>query len=87
VLWRGVLLNTLNAISELEPEAFLELSNEYPRFINPVDTGFRSSRKLSNGYFVEVNLSAKSIHRFCLQVLESAGLAKDDWIVETNNQS
>lgn len=83
--WRDVLENTMNVISLVEPEAFTILINEYPRFIRTNITGIRRPRKLQNDYFIETNLSAKSIHRFCVQAIESIGLTKDDWIVETNN--
>jgi hypothetical protein len=43
---------------------------------------FRSSRQLANGLFFETNLSATSIHRFCVQVAESSGLSSEDWRVE-----
>jgi uncharacterized protein with ParB-like and HNH nuclease domain len=83
--WRDVLESTMNAIATVEPEAFTILVNDYPRFISADGIGLRSSRKLQNDYFIEVNLSAKSIHRFCVQAIESIGLTKDDWVVETNN--
>lgn len=83
--WRDVLESTMNAIALVEPEAFTMLINNYPRFISADGIGLRSSRKLQNDYFIEMNLSAKSIHRFCVQAIESIGLTKDDWIVETNN--
>ena len=83
--WRDVLESTMNAIALVEPEAFTILVNDYPRFISQDAVSLRSSRKLQNNYFIETNLSAKSIHRFCVQAIESIGLTKDDWIVETNN--
>ncbi len=83
--WRDVLESTMNAIAMVEPEAFTILVNDYPRFISADGIGLRSSRKLQNDYFIETNLSAKSIHRFCVQAIEATGLTKNDWIVETNN--
>lgn len=82
--WRDVLEKTISAISEVEPDGFAILVNEYPRFISQNETHLLSSRKLPNGYFVEVNLSAKSIHRFCVQAVDTIGLSKEDWLVETN---
>ncbi len=83
--WRDVLESTMNTIGIVEPEAFELLANDYSRFISADSVGLRSSRQLQNGYFIETNLSAKSIHRFCVQAIESIGLTKEDWIVETNN--
>lgn len=82
--WRDVLESTMDVIAELEPEGFETLSREYPRFISPSEMNLRSSRKLSNGFFIETNLSARSIHRFCTQAIESIGLSAADWVVETS---
>lgn len=82
--WREVLLRTLNTIAELEPELFSQLASEYPRFISKEISRFRSGRQLSNGYYVEVNISAKDIYRFCQQSIESIGLSRDDWRVEAS---
>ena len=80
--WRDVLISFLNAISDFEPNLFRQLAEEYPHFvhINPED--FRESRKLKNDYYVEVNLSADSIYRFCQQVIQTIGLSNDDWHIE-----
>ncbi len=80
--WRDVLEKTLNAIGEVEPDAFANLAQEYPRFISKEATSLRQCRSLSNGYFIEVHLSAKSIYRFSLQALASVGLSTEDWSVE-----
>src|SRR5262249_32628766 len=80
--WRDVLEKTLNAIAEVEPDAFIALTQEYPRFISKEPSSLRQNRILSNGYFIEVHLSAKSIYRFCLQALELVGLSTEDWVVE-----
>lgn len=82
--WRDVQASTLTTIAELEPELFTQLANEYPRFISPDPSRFRRKRELSNGFFIEVNLSAKDVCRFCTQAIESIGLSSEDWIVETN---
>lgn len=82
--WRDVEAHTLNTIAELEPDLFAQLAVEYPRFISADKGKFRRSRQLSNGFYVEVNLSAKDIYRFCNQVIDSIGLSSDDWIVETD---
>lgn len=80
--WRDLLTNFLNTISEFEPDLFQELAEEYPHFINNSPEKFRESRKLNNGYYIEVNLSADSICRFCKQATETIGLLSDDWKIE-----
>lgn len=83
--WRDVMECTLNTIAQLEPEMFAQLVSEYPRFISPDSTKFRCNRQLSgNGFFIEVNLSARDIHRFCTQAIQSIGLSNEDWSVETS---
>lgn len=82
--WRDVQACTLNTIAELEPDMFVQLASEYPRFISADPTKFRRNRQLSNGLFIEVNLSARDVHRFCTQAIQSVGLSSEDWSVETN---
>ncbi len=80
--WRDVLEKTLETISELEPDLFERLAQEYPRFISKDHSNFTSYRKLDNGYFFEVNFSAKTIYSFCNQMIDSLELDSDDWQVE-----
>ena len=80
--WRDVLTQTMDLLAELEPEAFELLAQEYPRLISKDPNRFRRNRQLSNGYYIEVNLSAKDIYRFCTQSIESVGLSAKDWVVE-----
>jgi hypothetical protein len=81
--WRDVQACTLNAIAELEPDLFYKLVEEYPRFISSDSGKFRRKRQLGNGFYIEVNLSAKDIYRFCNQAIESVGLTSEDWVVES----
>lgn len=80
--WRDVLEQTLNVIAEIEPDRFEQLKKEYPRFIGNDQSKFRAIRELKNGAFIEVNLSAKEIQRFCVQAIESIELTDDDWKVD-----
>jgi hypothetical protein len=81
--WRDVLAATLSTLLELEPELFEELAAEYPRFIGKDNSRFVKSRQLDAVYFIETNLSARNIYRFCIQTIETVGLSVEDWIVET----
>lgn len=81
--WRDVLTETLNTIADLEPDLFESLAQEYPRFVSNNPSRFRRNRRLDNGYYIEVNLSAKDVYQFCTQAIESISLSKDDWMVET----
>jgi uncharacterized protein with ParB-like and HNH nuclease domain len=80
--WREVLQITLETIAELDYERFDNLLAQFPRFIGRDPARFRACRQLPNGAYMETNLSAESIHRFCLQAAEVSGLSSEDWRVE-----
>ena len=80
--WREVNQITLATICELDNERFENVLAHFPRFVGRDSARFRSSRQLPNGAFMETNLSAESIHRFCLQAAEASGLSSEDWRVE-----
>ena len=80
--WREVIQITLETIAELDYDRFENLLAQFPRFVGRDPARFRASRQLPNGAFMETNLSAESIHRFCLQAAEVSGLSSEDWRVE-----
>ncbi|MBD2667254.1 DUF262 domain-containing protein [Richelia sinica] len=81
--WRDVLEITLSKIADLEPEKFEDIIQKYPHLVGWDEKNFRDTRKLKNGAFVEVNLSAKNIHAFCLKAIETAELSTEEWYLET----
>lgn len=81
--WRDVLEITMNIVVDLDDYKFQELVQEYPRIVNWNNQKFRDNRKLNNGAFIEVNLSANDISSFCLKAIERVGLSSEDWQVET----
>ena len=81
--WRDVLEFTVDTIADLEPDGFERILEEFPRFVGRDKDKFRSVRELKCGAFVEVNLGAAAIHRFCCQSIEALGLSSDEWEVET----
>jgi len=87
--WREVAQKTLETVFELDPDAFGQVMSKFPRFVSETGERFRTPRQLSNGTFMESNLSASAINRFCVQVVEEAGLVEEaelspqDWYVET----
>lgn len=80
--WRDVLEQTLNALIELEPDLFAAVVEAIPRSLRADGQGMRDSRRLRNGYHVNVHASANEIRRVCRQILEAAGLGSDEWEVE-----
>jgi len=58
--WRDVLEQTLNTVADLEPDKFEIIAHNFPRYIGKDKNKFRTVRQLQNGYFVEVNMSARA---------------------------
>jgi uncharacterized protein with ParB-like and HNH nuclease domain len=79
--WRDVLEQTLNTVADLEPEKFEMIASNFPRYVSKDKTKFRAIRQLQNGYFIEVNLSAQSIQKFCYQAIETIELTSEEWAV------
>lgn len=79
--WRDVLEQTLNTVADLEPDKFEIIAHNFPRYIGKDKNKFRAVRQLQNGYFIEVNMSAQSIQRFCSQAIETIELTSEDWSV------
>jgi len=80
--WRDVLENTLNVLADVDPDNFELLITEHPNILNKDKSKLRAIRELKNGCFIEVNLSARSVERFCRQTIEFFELSPDDWKVQ-----
>ena len=50
--------------------------------VNGADFGWCRTMA-TDGYYIYVNFSSRDIYRFCLQAIESIGLTREDWVVET----
>ncbi|GCD11090.1 DUF262 domain-containing protein [Clostridium tagluense] len=81
--WKEVLIKTLENTYILDEQVFFILNQEYPNRINPNKDKLRVPYDFKNGYFVEVNQSAESIKKFCLQIINRFELSEEDWKVET----
>lgn len=80
--WRDVLEITLNTIIDREPDRFRDIIEQFPRFVGWDEKKFRGYRKLDNGGFCEVNLSANDIRAFCQKAIETAEIS-EEWYVDT----
>jgi hypothetical protein len=83
--WREVLTVTLEAILAVAPDDFANLYTDLSRTVSNDPTSFGRARRLmrlSNGAYVEINLSAAAIYRTCLQALQIVGIGPDEWQVE-----
>ena len=80
--WREVLLKTINAIIEENPDNFEILNTNFPNYFSKDSNRFNTGRKLNNGFYIEVNRSAQNQYGICLQFIEALKLTpKKDWIV------
>jgi uncharacterized protein with ParB-like and HNH nuclease domain len=83
--WVDVAVATVEGIVATGREEFERVVSELSRFVNTDATAFRRSsrlRKLSNGAYLETNLSALQIYRLCLQAAQLAGLGPSEWSVD-----
>ncbi|MCK6600594.1 MAG: DUF262 domain-containing HNH endonuclease family protein [Bacteroidetes bacterium] len=80
--WRDIFDNTLNVIADLEPEKFEKIASYFPSILGKDENKFRAKRKLKNGYYIEVNLAANSIAKYCQQIIEQIELSNEDWVIE-----
>lgn len=82
--WVEVAQVTMEAIANLGNEEFDRVVMELPKFVNRDASSFRKSSRLktlTNGAYMETNLSAAAFHRFCVQATQLAGLGPDEWRV------
>jgi hypothetical protein len=82
--WVDVAFVTMEAIAKIGEDEFSRVVDEMPKFANRDATAFRRTsrlKKLSNGAYVETNISASAIHRLCIQAAQLAGLDREDWSV------
>jgi len=84
--WRDVLEQTFNTVADLEPDKFEIIAQNYPRYLGKEKNKFRAVRQLQNGFYIEVNLSAQSIQKFCSQAIATIELTSEDWSVMVNPQ-
>jgi hypothetical protein len=81
--WRDVLETTLNLIADYDSDKFQEIITQFPRFLGWDNRGFRETRQLKNGAYVNVNLSGKDIYTFCQKAIEIGDLSSEDRVIET----
>ncbi|MDM8565405.1 DUF262 domain-containing HNH endonuclease family protein [Candidatus Halobeggiatoa sp. HSG11] len=79
--WRDVVQKTLEVIIDIDNNTFIQVVEKFPHYVALKDN-FRSSRQLSNGYYLETNVDARSIYKFCQDIIELSELSSDDWKVE-----
>lgn len=83
--WREVLTITLEQILCAAPDDFVLVMSELGRLVSMDPSTFKRARRLmrlSNGAYVETNMSATGVHRTCLQALQAAGIGPAEWQVE-----
>jgi hypothetical protein len=81
--WSDVFVQTMNTIVDLRPEKFGQIMQRLPRIVGLDGKKFKRAKKLKNGIFIEVNLSALYTVRYCSQVLKMVELSAKDSVVVT----
>lgn len=79
--WREVLTQTLETLVSAEPAKFAQVLEKYPHYIAASPQGFRGPKPLGTDYFIETNLAASSIVRFCQRAMATMGLPPGAWSV------
>jgi hypothetical protein len=83
--WREVLTTTLEQLVLSIPDDFGKVMSELGRAVTMDPSTYKRARRLmrlSNGAYVETNLSAAAIYRTCLQALQAVGMGPGEWQVE-----
>jgi hypothetical protein len=83
--WREVLTKTFELVLAAEPDAFGRVLEEFKGIVSMDPSAFRRSSRLgrlTNGAYLELNLSALAVYRVCQQVLGLLGIGPDEWQVE-----
>jgi len=81
--WRDVMQKTLESVINMDTdsEIFNKILEQFPQNV-ALEKKFRSYRQLSNGSYIETNVDARNIYRFCRDLVQLAGLSDIDWQVE-----
>lgn len=83
--WVDVAVAAMEGILAIGDDEFARVTAELPKFVNMDATAFRRSsrlKKLSNGAYLETNLSASAIYRLSSQAAQLAGLGPEEWSVD-----
>ena len=83
--WREVLAATLEGVLADAPDDFSAVVSGLGRVVSMDPSTFKRARRLtrlSNGAYLETNMSAAGVHRICLQALQAVGIGPDEWQVE-----
>ena len=81
--WQEVLKITLQSIAELGIDVIIQLTKEYPRYINDKTDNMRNPKQLISNIYYESHMTAEKIHKLCIQVTQVAGLSSEEWYVIT----
>lgn len=77
--WRDVVFHTANCVSQVV-DNFDVIAETMPSYFKREELKY-ACRKLPNGWYVLVNLSAPNARNLCLRVLSAAGIPEKEWKV------
>jgi len=78
--WRDVLKTTLETITD-NPKLLPKIIEQFPRYI-AMENKFRYRRQLSNGAFMNTELTGQDIYDTCRQIIKFVGLSDNEWKIE-----
>jgi uncharacterized protein with ParB-like and HNH nuclease domain len=78
--WRDVAEKTVESIIQT-CDNFPAMAAYVPSFLSRQSFPY-SDRKLSNGWYLNTNLSARDIMRYVRKLMDKAGLTENDWKIE-----
>lgn len=78
--WRDVAEQTTEAVIGMVDE-FDTVARTLPAYLD-MEPFSNASRKLSNGWYMNVNLSAHALKTYCRLLISRLGLSVDDWRIE-----
>lgn len=80
--WREVMKQTVIYIYENFPQEYQNILVNNQRIISESDKNLRRPLKLVNSHYIEGNLNAKAINKFCIQIIKDVGYSENEWGVE-----
>ena len=82
--WRDVAFHTAECIAQVADD-FNSIAQRMPAYLSHNQFAY-ASRQLSNGWWINLNLSAENIRRLCRRLLQAAGISEDEWQVDVSEE-
>lgn len=81
--WSEVIQVTLEALFSFKPDMVDKAISAFTRYLSRQEESLRRAHRLSNGVYMEKNLSANFCYRFCQKIVTFFGIPLHEYVVET----